>query len=75
MLYVVIAAFVNYVPFGVFLAVMFYSDETPQLRGALEATLIVVFLNFSINPLHLLLEVKGNKMFCNVDVPAPPRLE
>ena len=48
--YVVVDTFVNYVLFGVCLAVMFYSDETPQLRGALEATLTVVFLNFSINP-------------------------
>lgn len=50
MLYVVIAAFVSYVPYGICFAVLSYSGETLESRLALETTLTVVFLNSSLNP-------------------------
>ena len=50
MLYVVIAAFVHYVPYGICLAIISYNGETPQIRVALETSLTVVFLNSSLNP-------------------------
>lgn len=50
MLYVVIAAFLNYAPFGICFAIIYYSGETPQNRVALETALTVVFLNSSLNP-------------------------
>lgn len=49
-LYVVLAAFVSYVPFGVCFAIIYFYGETQQNRLALETTLTVVFLNSSLNP-------------------------
>ena len=49
-LYVVMVAFLNYVPFGICYAIIYYSGETPQNRVALESTLTILFLNSSLNP-------------------------
>ena len=49
-LYVVLAAFASYVPFGVCFAIIYFYGETQQNRLTLETTLTVVFLNSSLNP-------------------------